>query len=326
MIDRRVYSDDRLFHVELERLFYPRQFVGVASDFVEEDSYRSFRLGKHAVTARRDGEHIRVLNNVCLHRNALIDPSGSGSKPFRCGYHGWSYGKDGVLLKAPLADTTRIAHCALTSFPVAQAGELAFCGLGGVLPEVDELRPLLDKQNLFFGKPFHEASIDHACNWKLLVENVLEGYHLSFIHPDSFPVLGFPSTSQHEWGTGLYTSWSLFKPPEGRDRSANYQRLSSQFGHFYFHIYAFPGLFLASTNGMIGYVGQVVPVDACHSRLVYQQFELPGLRALPESVRQPIRKEAIEFGHKVLEEDRIILESCQQGLESEGTDYQLQAS
>jgi phenylpropionate dioxygenase-like ring-hydroxylating dioxygenase large terminal subunit len=323
-IERHCYSDAGSFARELKSIFAERLFAGTHSDFAERGDYRSLSIGRKAVTVRRTRDGVSAFNNVCLHRNALIDLPGCGNRPFRCGYHGWSYADDGALAAAPLTDMSGIAACRLESYPVRESQGLYFLGFGGAAPAVDEVAQVLSETRVVPDAPFHVEVMEHACNWKLLVENVLEGYHLSFVHGSSFRPAGFTSTGRYAWHGGRYTSWSEMLPTEAADKSATFRRLTPQAGHFYRHGYVFPDLFFSNTNGLIGFLSHVVPVDAGHTRLVWRLFELPALKALAAAARKHIKDEAIGFTQNALAEDKVVVEACQRGLEADGPGVQLQ--
>jgi len=323
-IDRRAYSDPSTFDEELARLFSERMFAGTKYDFTEPDSYRSVQIGDKAVTIRRTTDGIRAFNNVCLHRNNLIDPIGGGNRPFRCRYHGWSYAADGSLATAPLADEACIVSRNLPVFPVSESNGIFFLGHAGNPPKTTEVSDFMAQLQITLDEPFHRATLDHAANWKLLVENVLEGYHLSFVHADSFRPAGYVSTGDYTWGGAEYTSWNQLVPPAAHNKSANFSRLSPAAGHFYRHAYVFPDMFLSNTNGFMGFLGHLVPTGVRTTRLEWMLFELPALKALPLAAREHLKKEAIQFTTTALREDLALIESCQLGLLADGGPDQLQ--
>lgn len=319
---RHAYHDESVFRDELISLFEKRLFIGTTEDFAAIDSYRSFQLGRHALTSRATPEGVRTFSNVCLHRNALIDPPGSGRRPFRCSYHGWSYKADGSLQHSPFADPACIHHRQLPSFPVAESGQLHFAGINGQAPVLDEIPELLRQVGVAIDTAFHQGEIAHECNWKLLVENVLEGYHLNFVHETSLVPAGLNANTPAETDYGRYTSWCLARPAAAAGMSGLKHLRGAQ--HQYLHGYIFPNVFVANTNNLVGYLGELQPLSATRTLLRWRLFELPALRALPSNMREYIRQEAVAAGEKVLLEDKRVVESCQLGLAAEGTPPQLQ--
>lgn len=323
-IDRHAYSDSSVFDDELQRLFFRRMFAGTQFDFEPGNNYRSLEIGKKAVTIRRLKNDIHCYGNVCLHRNSLIDPQGYGDRPFRCRYHGWSYSEDGSLADAPLADHACIKVRALPTYPTSESHGLHFLGLSGAAPEVDGIDKTLDQAQIVIDRPFHRETLQHACNWKFLVENVLEGYHLSFVHGETFRPAGFTSTGTYAWADNASTSWNLLTPAPAHDKNSAMQRLSRNAGHFYSHAYIFPDLFLSNTNGLVGFLSHVLPKSASSTHLDWMLFELPALKALPAPIRAHIKNEAIQFTQAALKEDQVLVEACHVGTAHDGPLAQLQ--
>lgn len=323
-IERHAYADPTVFAAELEALFGLSLFAGTRFDFHADDCYRSLSLGRRRITVRRTPDGVAGFGNVCLHRNALIDPKGYGQRPFRCPYHGWRYARDGSLAEAPMTDMGCIGQRQLPTYPVSECEGLYLLGANGHAPPTDEVRQALHASGVVLAAPFHRDGLLHACNWKLLVENVLEGYHLSFVHAQTFRPSGFTSAGAYRWEGGEYTSTSLLEPTAAHDKSAQMRRLSPDAGHYYRHGYIFPDLFVSNTNGLIGFLSHLVPVSANETRLEWQLSDLPAMAALPAPVQAQIRAEAIQFTRDALLEDKALVESCQEGLDSDGPDVQLQ--
>lgn len=312
-----------MFGEEMARLFGARMYACTLFDLPAEDDYRSFLAAGRAITIRRTASGIRAFNNVCLHRNALVDPPGAGNRAFRCGYHGWSYGDDGALKHAPLADDDAICERRLPEYPVALSNGLLFVGRSRP-PDLSDVALAFVETKSALAEPFCRGVLEHACNWKLLVENVLEGYHLSHVHRDTFVPAGFPSTAAYRYGRQGGVSWSAMTPRPGDDRSRAYRRIAPAAGHHYDHAFVFPNFFLANSNGLVGFHSSLLPGGPATTRVEWCLFELPALAALPMQVREHFRKEAIAFANATLLEDKALVESCQLGLSSEGSACQFQ--
>lgn len=322
-IDRSAYSDPAVFGEEMSRIFGARAYVGSVFDLCETNDYRSLLIGGRAITIRNTGHGIHAFNNVCLHRNALIDPPGSGNRAFRCNYHGWSYGDDGALKHTPLTGDGAICERQLAGYPVAESNGLYFVGQRNV-PSVSDVALAFEETKSILAEPFSRGVLDHACNWKLLVENVLEGYHLSYVHKDTFVPAGFASTADYHYGMEGGVSWSVMTPKQADDRSQGYRRISPAASHHYDHAFVFPNFFLANSNGLVGFHSSLQPTSATTTRLEWCLFELPALAALATPIREHFRKDAISFANATLLEDKALVESCQLGLSSTGTACQFQ--
>lgn len=323
-IDLSRYSGPAAFNDEIATIFSERLYVGSPADLPEIDSYRSFRLGPKVITVRRTEDGIRAFGNVCLHRSNLIDPLGEGKRRFSCSFHGWTYGADGKLSFTPFTEKECIEHRALPVFPVAESAGFLFVGLSGQSPNIGKLPSVMDELALERSRPFHRETLVHGCNWKLLVENVLESYHLNFVHRGTFLKSGFTSTSTHTWEADGYVNTASIIPLPATDKTAAIHKLSRKASHSYKHAYVFPNLFISNTNDLIGFVGHLHPIDERTTQLTWELFELPELLALPDPIREHIRNEAIEFSQVTLGEDKCMVETCQIGITSDMASMQLQ--
>jgi phenylpropionate dioxygenase-like ring-hydroxylating dioxygenase large terminal subunit len=307
---------------EFERIFWRRCFLAHESDFAEPESYFSVRLGSRNLTLRRFEAGAALFDNVCRHRFNLIDPPGFGSKPFRCSYHGWTYDHAGEVSFVPFrADF----GCQPLGLPRYRTDNLS-----GYIFKIDDGRTdemgfeeLIREIGFPAAQPFHRGSMRHLCNWKLMVENVLEGYHLSVVHPNTFGRSGITSTSEArsiECGTdSIMTTY-----PHPRVS----QQLKSTFPEAipgYRHLFAFPNLFVSVTNGLIYFVSNLVPVSVRETVLHYRLFATHLLFKQSIAVQEHLKQEAVKFTEAALSEDKAVLENCQIGVEGATGDYLLGA-
>lgn len=170
------------------------QLEGVGDHVVTEVA------GVPLVVVRGEDGELRALHNVCRHRAgplALCD--GRAAKRLRCRYHGWSYALDGRLLSASEMDGAAGFDPASVHLPQAQLATwrgFVFAALGDV-PPLEELLAGVDERigaEALTGYAFHQrVAYDIACNWKVYVDNFLEGYHLPHVHPELNRMLDYRS-------------------------------------------------------------------------------------------------------------------------------------
>ncbi len=323
-IELAAYSERATFEREMGTVFASRYFLGRASDFPEKDCYRSFLLGNKVITVRRTAEGMRAFGNACLHRSNLIDPLGEGKRHFSCGFHGWSYDAEGALSLAPMTDIQCIQQRELPRFGLQQVDDLLFLDVGEAQSDVGKVSAALAHTGITSAQAFHRSHLRHRCNWKLLVDNVLESYHLNFVHRNTFLKSGFTSTSTHTWQGDDYLNTASIEPLPATSKLKTLQRLARNATHLYKHAYVFPNLLLSSTNDLLGYTARFHPVDHETTDLHWELFELPELLKLPSAVREHMKSEAIEFAMTTLEEDRVMIEACQVGMASRMGGLQLQ--
>ena len=145
--------------------------------------------GVPLLAVRGHDDAIRVLHNVCRHRaGPLATQDGRAARLLRCRYHGWTYGLDGRLV-APRRTCRRTA----TSIRRASAcpRRATMSGTGCSSPR--SVRRRMPRPGLrIVASPADDlVGLRHVardayeldCNWKVYVDNYLEGYHLPHVHP-----------------------------------------------------------------------------------------------------------------------------------------------
>lgn len=208
-----LYYDPAIFEDELEKIWYRSWvYVGHESEVPEPGDYHLKQIGLQPVIMSRDKEgQVHLLLNRCAHRaNQVCHSEKGNSRFFRCPYHGWTFTNDGALTGAP--------------YRSGYGGELNKEELGlGRPARVESYRgfvfanmspdgPGLDEH---LGKHGREA-IDRLCdlspegevelsagwlkhwtrtNWKMVLENEVDGYHPLFVHKSLFDAV---STTMEE--------------------------------------------------------------------------------------------------------------------------------
>src|SRR5262249_46419323 len=156
--------------------------------------------GEPILLVRDEQGTLRALHNVCRHRAAQVinEIEGKTSK-LRCRYHGWTYDLSGRLRGTPefdgVADFRREDN-GLKPITVEQWGSLVGVHLGQPNVSLQEyLSPLpqrtaglgLDRLR-FAGRRDYKL----ACNWKVFVDNYLDGgYHINTVHPGLAGVIDY---------------------------------------------------------------------------------------------------------------------------------------
>jgi phenylpropionate dioxygenase-like ring-hydroxylating dioxygenase large terminal subunit len=186
------YVDPAVYRRECERIFWRTwQCVGWREQVTNPGDFFTFDLCGEPLLITRDASGaVRGFYNVCRHRAGPVAESCGSRKVFRCGYHGWTYSLDGKLLNAPeMEGTCDFSHADFSLRPV-QAAEwegLVFVNLD---PDAEPLVTALGELPAQAGKfKFSEMRFykrhDYVmeCNWKVYIDNFLEGYHLPSVHP-----------------------------------------------------------------------------------------------------------------------------------------------
>ena len=190
-IPARLYNDPVYLELERERVFaHTWQLVGRAEQVREHGQFFTAEIGNDAIVVLRDGETLRAFYNVCLHRAGAVARGCGQRKTLQCFYHGWTYGLDGRLLRAPEMDGVagfRPDEMRLVPVQVSQWGPLVFVNVDGKAPPLAEVLEDVPQRVASFGcesmRWVTRKEWEIACNWKVYVDNYLEGYHLPVVHP-----------------------------------------------------------------------------------------------------------------------------------------------
>jgi choline monooxygenase len=156
--------------------------------------------GVPLVLVRGEDGVLRALHNVCRHRaGPLATCDGRGARQLRCRYHGWTYTLDGRLRSAPDMGDAEDFDPASIRLGAARAEVwqgLAFAALDASAPPLAELVDGIEAclGARLAGYRFHRrVRYEIACNWKVYVDNFLEGYHVPHIHPELNRMLDYRS-------------------------------------------------------------------------------------------------------------------------------------
>jgi phenylpropionate dioxygenase-like ring-hydroxylating dioxygenase large terminal subunit len=221
-VSLRVHQDPEIFEIEMEKIF-ARSWIPVAheSEIPEPGDYVRRYIGQDSCLVVRTAEgDINVLLNVCTHRGMPLCREEKGrSRTFTCPYHGWVFDRDGTVRGAPhereMYDDW-LRRCAdelsLTTARTAINGGFVFANWDPLAEPFDDylgdckwyLDAMINRTDRGFevvGAP--QRHIIKA-NWKLLAEQLPDGYHTSTLHR-SFSQLG---VFEHRVSSGINVATS----------------------------------------------------------------------------------------------------------------------
>ena len=172
-------------------------FVGFVHEFKKAgDVQPIFIAGKPILIIKNENEEINAFHNVCSHRCLkLVNEKKNIGKLIRCPYHAWSYDLQGNLKAAPHIGGTNnhkpkgfnFKEHGLKPIRIHIWNDWIFINLNGKAKKfIEYAKPLFSKfKDLDFNKLKYTATLDFGkinTNWKFLIENFIEPYHVQFVH------------------------------------------------------------------------------------------------------------------------------------------------
>ena len=194
------YLRPEVLRLEEEHLFpHVWQMVAHRSDLEEPGSYVACELHNQPLVLVRDQEgELRGFYNVCRHRAGRVAEGRGRCKGLQCQYHGWTYNLNGSLRRTPQFDGVcnfRKEDFGLLPVRVDVWGPFIFACLSDEAPALTRLlgdipqeTSSMEPEKMRFVKRV-EYVID--CNWKVYIDNYLEGYHIPMAHPGLFKELDY---------------------------------------------------------------------------------------------------------------------------------------
>lgn len=192
------YTSDEFLHLENQSVFARHWvFAGFVHDLTKAGDARPVQIaGLPLFLVRGGAGEIRAFHNLCRHRNLkLVDGNVNCGKLIRCPYHSWSYDLCGNLKNAPyfgggageLPENFAYAENGLIPVNCAVWHDWIFVNLED-RPDAFEdflapIRKMLGDNEVGDYRPVATFEFEAVpCNWKLLMENFIEPYHVQFVH------------------------------------------------------------------------------------------------------------------------------------------------
>jgi choline monooxygenase len=248
---------------------------------------------------------LHAFPNVCRHRaGPLALCNGKGARALHCKYHGWTYTLEGQLRSAPEmqgAADFRVEDIRLPPLRVHEWQGLVFVALRDDVPAFDvvyagiagRIAPI----DLSAMRYLRRDSYEIDCNWKVYVDNFLEGYHLPHVHPGLSKVLDYRA-----YDTELFAWHSLQSSP-----LRNSTGIYGDGQAYYYFIY--PNVMLNIMPGRMQ-TNRIVPMGPGRCRVEFDYYY-----AQDDQAQARIAADQA-FSDEVQSEDIAICEAVQRGLGS----------
>src|SRR5918994_4174533 len=323
----RYYLDAEVLEREKERVFGRTwQLVARAEDLARVGDFVPVTVLDEPIvfTHGTDGE-LRAFYNVCRHRAGQVALTKGNRKSLQCRYHGWTYGLDGTLRACPEMEETedfRKADFGLQAIRVERWGPFVFVNLDPSASPLAEMMGAIPAEVAAAGYDVDNMRLverrDYIidCNWKVYVDNYLEGYPLPIAHPQLYRELDYDSyrVEEFRYYSKQHAPIRELKPGEELGRDRRYLRTPDGEEDALYY-WMFPNtMFNIYQDNMSSNV--ILPLGPDRTLTIFEWFFAePGTAAGWESMQQ-----AIAFSDEIQQEDIVICEQVQRGLRSRAYD------
>jgi len=234
--DLGIYSDTELAKTERNRIFERLPIMAAhAAQVPDKKSFITLRLNRSNVLITRDAEGgVKAFLNICRHRGATLVTAPEGRRAlFTCPYHGWSYSTDGALQRISFEETFGDAPACIKTglIPLPTQERHGFIwvvenphgeiDVGSFLgPRMDDL---LGEYGLDRWFVYRQDVFDFPQNWKVMMDGLIDGYHVQFLHGKTISPYFYPNTLCSEvmgrhmyWGNPRRAIDKIMHEPPGQ--------------------------------------------------------------------------------------------------------------
>jgi phenylpropionate dioxygenase-like ring-hydroxylating dioxygenase large terminal subunit len=146
-------------------------------------------LGERLVLWLDNTGNPAALQDRCCHRTAQLSRGRVQNGTIQCGYHGWTFDRDGRCVRIPQArDSSRPIHFSVPSYRCAERYGYVWVCLGEPLADIPDIPEAVD---LSF-RQIHEFWETWQVPGLRVMENSFDNAHFSYVHAASFGIQDEP--------------------------------------------------------------------------------------------------------------------------------------
>ncbi|MBW8756810.1 MAG: Rieske 2Fe-2S domain-containing protein [Burkholderiales bacterium] len=260
-----------------------------------------------------DGQDLIAFDNRCPHRGARIYDGASGNQPASCKYHGWTHAAGRMIIpQVEKFSTCDVTTARLHQYRTEWCGDFLFVGIQPLAQLYDQLGDaagILENISFNIDRCVDVNQYAYECIWPLAIENALEPYHISLIHPQTLATLELQDGENRFIGVN-----SVWTAPVGSARVR--RRLESLKRFFridyayegYFSLYLFPFTMLSSTYGYSYSLQHFLPASRAADRTNFSSRLLtaPAADARAASMLETFFASTAEVNRRVFDEDHQV--------------------
>lgn len=304
------YTDPRFYDFEKEAIFACTwQGVGHLSRLQNPGDQIVAAVADNPILVVRGQDRVvRAFYNVCRHRGGPLALEDCNTKVLQCKYHGWTYLLDGSLRGTPKFDRVELfdrKDFGLIPVNLDTWEGIVFVNLSANGMPMQSLfkgiKERIAPTSLATKKFYKRVVYNVECNWKVYVDNYLEGYHLPYVHPELCSLLDYQN-----YVTETFEYCSLQHSPI--QQQENFYSAGEGPAYYYF---IWPNFML---NILPGRLQTNLVIPTAHNRTTvlfdYYYDDVSSEKALK------MITEDLEYSDRIQQEDIEICGHVQKGLES----------
>jgi choline monooxygenase len=327
------YHEPRYFDRERDRIFSRLWiFAGLANELSRPNDFRRIELGGRDVIVQNCGGRLRAFINSCSHRHAAVQEERSGNRKLICPYHGWVYDDDGVPRGMPEDNFPQViadpAAYALRQVELDCAGHFIFVraekGTASLRDYLGHAYEFLVSASSGLDSNMDEFEGEVGANWKCVIENALEGYHVPMIHRGTLAAIKQFSVETDDITDHLPASGHSYMVnkanPVWLRRWKRYERALGtwpfMFDH-YIHQLIFPNLTVTSFMGYSFHIQRFHPDSVGRTSVESRIYSVrcDGQTEQGRGIMRAVYDEGKAFTRKVFSEDRRACELAFRGVQ-----------
>ena len=275
--------------------------------------YLRFQTAVGDIVVFNDGQDLIAFDNRCPHRGARLYDGVSGNQAASCRYHGWTHA-GGVMI---IPQREKFAGCDLSTARLDQyrtewCGDFLFVGIeprATLHEQLDDAVAILENISFNIDARADVNQYTFECYWPVAIENALEPYHISLVHPQTLATLALQDGENQFMGIN-----SVWKAPVGNARIKRQLEGLKRFFRIdyayegYFSLYLFPFTMLSSTYGYSYSLQHFFPGAAALRQTSFNSRLLtaPVANERAASVLETFFASTVQVNRRVFEEDHEI--------------------
>ncbi|HEY5412909.1 MAG TPA: SRPBCC family protein [Caulobacteraceae bacterium] len=285
--------------------------VAHRSELAEPGDFLRLDWAAGELVLHNDEGEIIAFDNVCPHRGGRYFTEDRGNARAICPYHGWSLrGGEVRVARREQFTACDLEKAMLNRFRTEWCGDFLFVGIAPVMSLVDQLdafcAPLADISG-DIAEPRDIYKIDFQANWRVGLENALEGYHVNSVHPQTLAPMALCQDVDSYAGlnSAYHAKVGQARTARGLEGLRRFFDLRAGFDG-YCAYYLFPFAMVSSTFGYSYSMQTYFPSTDDHrswfTTRLFASRSAPGA----EGVSETLLNAAAPFNRRVFDEDHEI--------------------